>query len=62
MRVVAPGPALAPVAKDAPVAKLVITASDFGPIELKLVAGEPVEKASGFGRIVPVAKRLFSGG
>ncbi len=62
MRVVAPGPALAPVAKDAPVAKLVITASDFGPIELNLVAATPVEKASGFSRIVPVAKRLFSGG
>ena len=62
MRVVAPGPALAPVAKDAPVAKLVITASDVGPIELNLMAGAPVDKVSGFGRIVPVAKRLFSGG
>lgn len=62
MRVVAPGPALAPLAKDAPVAKLVITASDFGPIELNLVAGAPVDKASGFARIVPAVKRLFSGG
>ena len=62
MRVIAPGPALAPLAKDAPIAKLVITASEFGPIELTLVAGAPVEKASGFDRIVPVVKRLFSGG
>jgi D-alanyl-D-alanine carboxypeptidase (penicillin-binding protein 5/6) len=62
MRVVAPGPAPAPVAKDAPVAKLVISAEDFGPVELGLVAGESVEKASGFGRIGPVIKHLFSGG
>ena len=62
MRVVAPGPAPAPVAKDAPIAKLLISAEDFGPIELGLVAGESVDKASGFGRIGPVIKHLFSGG
>ncbi|MGD9535833.1 MAG: D-alanyl-D-alanine carboxypeptidase family protein [Alphaproteobacteria bacterium] len=62
MRVVAPGPAPAPVAKDAPIAKLVISAEDFGPIELGLVAGESVDKASGFSRIGPVIKHLFSGG
>lgn len=62
MRVVASGPALAPVAKDAPVAKLIVTAGDIGPIELDLVAGSTVGKVSGFGRIVPAVKRLFSGG
>lgn len=62
IRVVAPGPALAPVAKDAEVAKLVISAPDFGPIESKLVAGTSVEKVSGFGRIGPAIMRLFSGG
>lgn len=61
IRVVAPGPAHAPVAKDSEVAKLVISAPDFGPIESKLVAGTSVEEVSGFGRIGPAISRLFSG-
>jgi D-alanyl-D-alanine carboxypeptidase (penicillin-binding protein 5/6) len=62
LRVVAPGPASAPVAKDTPVATLVISADDFGPVEVALIAGENIKKASGFGRIGPVVKYLFSGG
>jgi D-alanyl-D-alanine carboxypeptidase (penicillin-binding protein 5/6) len=62
LRVVADGPALAPVAKNAQIAKLVITAPDFGPIERTLVAGTGVDKVSGFGRIGPAIQRLFSGG
>ncbi|MBM3484258.1 MAG: D-alanyl-D-alanine carboxypeptidase [Alphaproteobacteria bacterium] len=61
IRVVAPGPAHAPVAKDSKIAKLVISAPDFGPIESKLVAGASVEEVSGFGRIGPAISRLFSG-
>jgi D-alanyl-D-alanine carboxypeptidase (penicillin-binding protein 5/6) len=62
VHLVAPGPAAAPVAKDAEVARLVINAPEFGPIEHRLVAGEAVDKVSGFGRIGSSLRRLFSGG
>ncbi|MSO74888.1 MAG: D-alanyl-D-alanine carboxypeptidase [Alphaproteobacteria bacterium] len=61
MRIIAPGPAVAPVAKDAPIAKLIITMPNLAPIELKLIAAGTVEKSSGFSRIGRVANRFFSG-
>jgi D-alanyl-D-alanine carboxypeptidase (penicillin-binding protein 5/6) len=51
----------APVAKGAPVGKLVISAPDTQPIEVALVATQPVERLSAFGRMAAAAGYLFWG-
>jgi D-alanyl-D-alanine carboxypeptidase (penicillin-binding protein 5/6) len=54
-------PAKAPVAKGAIVGKLVITAPDTDTVEIPLVAAQPVERLSGFGRIAAAAEYLVWG-
>ncbi|MSO69662.1 MAG: D-alanyl-D-alanine carboxypeptidase [Alphaproteobacteria bacterium] len=61
MRIVAAGPALAPVAKAAVLAKLTINVPNLAPIELPLVSAGAVEKVSGFSRMSRVANHLFTG-
>jgi D-alanyl-D-alanine carboxypeptidase (penicillin-binding protein 5/6) len=49
------GPLSAPIAKGAPVAKLLVSAPSVETIELPLVAGADVAQLSGFGRVREVA-------
>ncbi len=55
------GPISAPIAIDAPIAKLVVTAPDTKTIELPLVAGREVEKLGLFGRLAAALKAVIWG-
>jgi len=59
--VVYDGPIPAPIAADAPIAKLVVTAPDIKPIEIPLVAGVEVEQLGLFGRLGAALKAVIWG-
>jgi D-alanyl-D-alanine carboxypeptidase (penicillin-binding protein 5/6) len=55
------GPVHAPVAKGQPVGKLVITADGIDPVDVALVAAQPVDKLGPMGRIAAAAGYLVWG-
>ena len=55
------GPVPAPVAKGAPIARLVVSAPEFQTLELPLLAGEDIENLSAFSRIGPAIEYLLWG-
>ncbi len=55
------GPVHAPVAKGQPVGKLVITADGIDPVDVPLVAAQPVDKLGPMGRIAAAAGYLVWG-
>jgi len=61
VRVVMDGPAPAPIAKGAPVGKLVVTAPGLTPREFPLVAAADVERMGLFGRMATTARHLVLG-
>jgi D-alanyl-D-alanine carboxypeptidase (penicillin-binding protein 5/6) len=61
VKFMAPGPAPAPVAKDAEIAKLVISAPGFGTLERPLLAQAEIGKQSSFRRIGTAFRHLFWG-
>ncbi len=55
------GPVRAPIAKGQPLGKLVINAPEMTPIEIPLIAAQPVERMSPFGRMTVAARYLLLG-
>ena len=55
------GPLPAPVEQGATVGKVVVTARDFGPLELPLVAAEPAGRLGFVGRLKAAASYIFLG-
>ncbi len=61
MTAVYDGAVKAPVQKGEPVGKLVVSAPDMNPIEVQLVAAQPVAKLDPLGRVAAAAGYLLWG-
>ena len=51
----------APVAQGQPVGKLVVSAPDMDPVEIPLVAAQPVDRLGAMGRVAAAAGYLIFG-